>query len=191
LDISALSEQERTTLLQIARGAIAAELVPGSIAESPGALSQSLQAKRGCFVTLNKQGMLRGCIGTIAPVSPLVDAVAENARGAAFHDPRFPPLSIDELQETDIEISVLTVPRRLDFRDAEDLLAKLQPGVHGVVLSRGLLGATFLPQVWEQLPEKEMFLGFLCQKAGLQKDCWKAGDIEIKVYAVEHFSDLK
>jgi AmmeMemoRadiSam system protein A len=148
-----------------------------------------LRENRGCFVSLHQHGNLRGCIGTIEPEQPLLDGVEANALNAAFRDPRFAPLEVKELTTTDIEISVLTVPRKLAFKDSEDLKAQLKPGVHGVILSKGWQRATFLPQVWEQLPDKEMFLKHLCQKAGLGSNCWKDTAIEVEVYEAEVFSE--
>jgi len=184
-----LAEADRAFLLQLARSTIAAELKKGKVAVRPDPLPPVLGQKRGCFVTLHKKGMLRGCIGTIEPVTPLVDGIAENAINAAFRDPRFPPLSPEEYDVVDVEVSLLTVPEILEFHDGNDLLEKLKPGVHGVILSKGWHRATFLPQVWDQLPDKVTFLQHLCQKAGMGKDCWNDPDLEVQVYTAEHFSE--
>jgi len=133
--------------------------------------------------------MLRGCIGTIEPIQPLTDGVVDNALNAAFRDPRFPPLSPEEYDDVDVEVSLLTVPEILEFHDSNDLLDKLQPGVHGVILSKGWHRATFLPQVWDQLPDKITFIEHLCQKAGMGNDCWKDSGVEVRVYTAEHFSE--
>jgi AmmeMemoRadiSam system protein A len=148
-----------------------------------------LNEKKGCFVTLHKKGELRGCIGTIEPSTSLILAVEDNALNAAFRDPRFPSLKANELPDVELEISVLTRPRVLEYQDVNELKAKLKPGIHGVILSKDWRSATFLPQVWDQLPDPEVFLGHLCQKAGLQDTCWKNKDIIIKVYEVEYFSE--
>jgi AmmeMemoRadiSam system protein A len=187
--MSDLSSQDRKRLLQIARSSIAAELGETEPADRPPSPSPPLQQPQGCFVTLQKSGALRGCIGTLEPKTPLIDAVAENAKNAAFHDPRFSPLTKEELGSVDIEISRLTVPVKLEFGSPEELLERLKPGVHGVILSRGWRRATFLPQVWDQLPDKIRFLEHLCQKAGMGGGCWKATDLSIQVYEVEHFSE--
>jgi AmmeMemoRadiSam system protein A len=187
--MAALTDNDRKTLLKLARSVLAAELFKGSQIERPQDISEALKENRGCFVTLHKEGMLRGCIGTIEPVRSLVSNVEENALNAAFRDPRFPPLEADELPAVEIEISVLTVPAIIAYQDAEDLKQKLQPGVHGVIISKDWHSATFLPQVWEQLPDKEVFLEHLCQKAGMQKNCWKDKDITLKVYKAEYFSE--
>ncbi|MBW2100218.1 MAG: AmmeMemoRadiSam system protein A, partial [Deltaproteobacteria bacterium] len=149
----------------------------------------SLMEHRGCFVTLHKNCELRGCIGNIEPISSLAEGVKQNAINAAFKDPRFPPLKKDELPDVTIEISVLTIPRVIDFEDGEDLKRKLQPGIHGVILSKGFCCATFLPQVWEQLPDKEIFLEHLCQKGGLGKKSWQNTETTVKVYEAECFSE--
>ena len=187
--MSALSDKEKDALLKLARSAITSELDPSAKIERPDELSPVLVEKRGCFVTLHKSGNLRGCIGIIEPEKSLLAAVEENALHAAFRDPRFSPLQSDELPEIDIEISMLSVPKALDFKDAEDLKAKLKPGVHGVILAQGLRRATFLPQVWEQLPSPDDFLGHLSLKAGLKRTGWKDEKTTIEVYQAEYFSE--
>ncbi|MGE0083767.1 MAG: AmmeMemoRadiSam system protein A [Desulfococcaceae bacterium] len=189
--MSKLKEEDRKYLLKMARSVIASKLMPGTHAEDSPALSAAIREKQGCFVTLHKKGMLRGCIGTLEPVQPLADAVRENALHSAFHDSRFPPVTAEELPDIDIEISVLTVPEPLPYTDGDDLKAKLKPGVHGVILSKGAQRSTFLPQVWEQLPDPEIFLSHLCQKGGMRKDCWKKGDADVKIYEVFHFSEQR
>ena len=144
---------------------------------------------RGCFVSLHKKKALRGCIGIIEPVAALIDGIQDNAVNAAFRDPRFPPLEEQELGEVEIEISVLTQPEPLEFSGPQDLLAQLKPGVHGVILAKAGRRATFLPQVWAQLPQKERFLESLCLKAGMKKDCWNDHAVEVQVYEVECFSE--
>ncbi len=186
--MSTLTGEDKDILLKLARSAIDAELINNKKVERPGDISPALKEKRGCFVTLHKNGMLRGCIGTIEPAKSLVSAVEENALNAAFRDPRFPPLNKDELSFIDIEISVLTIPEILDFKDGEDLKRKLKPGIHGVILSRGWQNATFLPQVWKQLPDKKAFLEHLCQKAGMERACWQDKETIVKVYEAEYFS---
>lgn len=144
---------------------------------------------RGCFVTLHKNGNLRGCIGIIEPVCPLSEAVKMNALNAAFDDPRFFPLQSEEFDEIDLEISVLTVPCVLEYSGSEDLLKKLIPGKHGVIISKGFRKATFLPQVWDQLPDPVQFLKHLCSKAGLPVFSWKESDFQVQIYEAEVFSE--
>lgn len=182
--------EEQQVLLKAARLAISALL--GADCHPPEATADTLPAlmeTHGCFVTLHKAGKLRGCIGTIEPANALIINVKDNATKAAFSDPRFPPVTAEELPEIEIEISVLTVPKLLDYTDAEDLLRKLEPGVHGVILSQGWHAATFLPQVWAQLPRKESFLSNLCVKAGLPQTAWKDKKTHVKVYEVTYFSE--
>jgi AmmeMemoRadiSam system protein A len=119
----------------------------------------------------------------------LIDCVEENSLNSAFCDPRFPPLTLEELPDIEIEISVLTVPRRIEFVDGEDLKNKLKPCIHGVILSRGSRRSTFLPQVWEQLPDKELFLDHLCQKGNMGKKSWMDKETIVMVYEVEYFSE--
>ena len=187
--MTALSGEEKKVLLEQARLVIAAELKGGGTPRKPEGVSAKLKQKQGCFVTLHKKRALRGCIGTIEPITPLLDCVRENAFNAAFRDPRFPQVQGHELPEIDIEISVLSVPQTLTFKDGEDLKNQLEPGVHGVIISRSFQRATFLPQVWEQLPDKEEFLNHLCQKGGMPKKAWKDKDTVVKVYEVEYFSE--
>jgi len=184
-----LTDQDRRVLLKLARSTVAAKLAADSPAANSAAASPALAEKRGCFVTLHKKGMLRGCIGTIEPVESLLANVEENALNAAFRDPRFPPLKRDELPLVTFEVSVLSVPQVLDYDDAVDLLSKLKPGIHGVILERGWQRATFLPQVWQQLPDKKAFLENLCQKAGMARSAWKQGDLTVKIYQAEYFSE--
>lgn len=189
IEMSTLTKADKTFLVQFARSVIEEALEAGSRLATPEHSSDAIFDKRGCFVTLHKKGNLRGCIGTIEPEHALIQGIEENARNSAFRDPRFPPLKKDELAAIKVEVSVLTVPQELSFSDAEDLKAKLKPGVHGVILSRGWQRSTFLPQVWDQLPDKETFLNHLCQKAGLAKHCWQDPETVVEVYQAEYFSE--
>ena len=143
----------------------------------------------GVFVTLKLAGGLRGCIGSLVGTESIVDGVRANSLKAAFGDPRFSPLSPEDFAQVRIEVSVLTPMQPLSYRDDADLLAKLRPGRDGVLLEKGGLGATFLPQVWEQLPEPERFLEHLCLKAGLAATAWRQGDLAVKVYQVQAFAE--
>ena len=184
-DSSALGASDKSLLLQLARSSIKSYL-DGKPLSHPK-IPDSLMAKQGAFVTLKIGGGLRGCIGHIHPVEPLYKAVIDNAVNAAFHDPRFPPLSKEELKDIDIEVSVLSVPKPLPFKSPDDLLKKLRPDIDGVILKKGHAASTFLPQVWDDLPDKLEFLQHLSIKAGLPKDAWK--ESEIQVYQAEHFSE--
>ena len=180
---------DQAFLLSLARHEIAAMLKSREDLQRPDSLSSALFENQGCFVTLHQNQELRGCIGTIEPEQALIDNVSENATNAAFRDPRFSPLTLKELDTIEIEISVLTLPEELIFKNGEDLKRQLEPGVHGVILSRDWHRSTFLPQVWEQLPEKEMFLKHLCLKGGMGGDCWKSTDTKVEVYSASYFSE--
>ena len=119
----------------------------------------------------------------------ILEGIRNNAVNAAFHDPRFPPLSKNELDQVDIEISLLTRPEPLEFTDSGDLLAKLRPGVDGLIVRKGPYSATFLPQVWEQLPDKKSFLSHLCAKAGLSPEEWQRPGLEVMIYQVQYFEE--
>ena len=191
MDTEKLSSAEKITLLNVARSSIELTLRGEKLPPLNQADQQTplLQAEGASFVTLTIRDRLRGCIGTLQAYQPLIEDVREHAIAAALHDYRFPPLSLAELPETDIEISRLTAPRPLDYADAEDLLAKLRPKIDGVVLKDGFRQATFLPQVWEQLPNAPEFLSHLCQKMGARADLWRHKKLQVSVYQVEEFSE--
>jgi len=187
---SGLTPQDRTYLLRLARKTVESA-VRGREIERPETtgLGPALTGLTGCFVTLKREGRLRGCIGHIFPQEPLVHAVVGNAVRAALRDPRFPPVAPAELERIEIEVSVLTVPQPLEFRSPEELLAKLRPRVDGVVLQVGRSQSTYLPQVWEQIPDKETFLGELSLKAGLDRLAWKSPQATVLVYQVDAFEE--
>lgn len=187
----AYSKDEQFILLKTAKSAIESALFPNISMWRPESVPVNLEKKQGCFVTLHKKGDLRGCIGSIEPAGPLIQCVEANAYNAAFRDPRFPPLSKEEFYLTDIEVSVLTRPKPLDFSDWHDLKQKLVPGKHGVILSRNMKSATFLPQVWNQLPDAESFLSHLCMKAMLEPECYKNPETRIQVYEAFYFQETK
>jgi AmmeMemoRadiSam system protein A len=132
-----------------------------------------LLEERASFVTLKIDGNLRGCIGSILPRMPLIDDVIYNAKQAAFNDPRFPPLTPSEYEKIHIEVSILTIPKKLEYEDEKDLKRKIVPKRDGVILSLADKQATFLPSVWDELPLFEIFFGHLCMKAGMNGDCLK------------------
>lgn len=157
--------------------------------ESASCNDEELNKVQGTFVTLTIASNLRGCIGQIIPEDSVIETVKDNALSAAFADPRFEPLQDGEFSKMDIEISVLTYPQLIKYKDVNELLGLLQPNIHGVILRKGQRSATFLPQVWEDLPSKEEFLSHLSMKAGLAHDAWRKGDLTIHVYTVEHFEE--
>lgn len=138
-----------------------------------------LQEKGASFVTLTQNQKLRGCIGTLEAHRPLLLDVKANAQAAAFLDPRFSPLTEAELAYTKIEISLLSAMQAMAFANEHDALAQLQPGIDGIVFEFGRYRSTFLPQVWEQLPDANLFMAHLKHKAGLRPEFW---DDEVKLY---------
>ena len=185
-----LAAAERKFLLDLARRTLVRVAAGGELPEVPEKeLSPKLAEKQACFVTLTKDGALRGCIGHLTAMEPLHRAVAENARNAALRDPRFLPVKPDEVDKIKIEISVLTEPQPLPFSSPEDLLSKLHPNEDGVLLHIGPRTATFLPQVWAQLPDKVKFLEHLSQKAGCEPSAWRGKDVSVSIYHVECFEE--
>ncbi|MDP2432033.1 MAG: AmmeMemoRadiSam system protein A [Pseudomonadota bacterium] len=179
------SEEQGRLLTTLARAAIAREF-DRSVAASPH--PDWLMAPGAVFVTLTEAGRLRGCIGSLEAHRPLGEDVEHNARAAAFHDPRFPPLAPAELPSLRVEVSVLTPATPMAFTDEDDALAQLRPGVDGLILEHGYHRSTFLPQVWEQLPDPRQFMSHLKQKAGLSGDFW-AKDLRLSRYGVEKFKE--
>ncbi|MEE4136061.1 MAG: AmmeMemoRadiSam system protein A [Desulforhopalus sp.] len=175
-------------LLRLARQAIAGKLGlgrPDAQPLRPPGEDQLFHEPAAVFVTLHLAEKLRGCIGHLEPVGPLWQSVRDNAINAAFHDSRFAPLSTEELTRVRLEISILSKPRQCSYRNPEELLDLLQPDKDGVILRSGRSGATFLPQVWQQLPDPALFLGQLCRKAGLPENTWQQGGVQILTYRVE------
>jgi len=163
-----LGPEQRSLLLGIARASIRHGLAHGRpLPVDPDALAPELAAVRGAFVTLTRQGRLRGCVGRTRPFRPLGEDLADLAFGAAFQDPRFPPVTAGELGDLEIHLSLLTVPEPLAFTSDADLMAQLVPGEDGLILESPRHQGVFLPSVWESLPEPMDFLGRLKAKAGL------------------------
>lgn len=187
--LTSLSAEQRQTLLQVARRSIAHGLAQGvPLTVDPTEFDPALQAVRASFVTLERHGDLRGCIGHLEAEQALVADVAENAFSAAFRDPRFPPLSASELPELSVHISVLTPAEPLQFKDEADLLAQLHPGEDGLILTDGPNRGTFLPSVWESLPDPADFFRQLKRKAGLTTDHWSRS-LRVSRYRTESFGD--
>ena len=185
-----LTDQERIYLLQLARQTIGNALrgpQPPSIVLAD--LTPALRGFGASFVTLTLHGHLRGCIGTLTAYQPLAQDVRQRAYQAAFEDYRFPSMTDAEFQQIAIEISRLTAPLDLVYDSPDGLLTTLTPGVDGVVLRDGLRSATFLPQVWEELPWPQDFLSQLCLKAGLPPEAWQNLDLELFEYQVESFQE--
>jgi AmmeMemoRadiSam system protein A len=187
-----LSEPEQELLLGLARKTIYSKLKGSPLPAIP-LYSDTLARPSGCFVTLNLDGKLRGCIGTILPKEPLATAVQHYALAAAFEDKRFRPVTLEELASIEIEVSAISVPAKAEYRDRQDLLDKLTPGVHGVLLTHvGGKRATFLPQVWGQFPDKATFLTALCRKGGIPPAAWEdPAQTTIELYESFDFKDKR
>lgn len=172
-------------LLPIARASIASALGRPHTAPED---AHWLRAPGACFITLRQGERLRGCIGTLRAHRPLLDDVKANALAAAFRDPRFKPLLVDELELTQVEVSLLSPLESLSFAHEQDALSQLRPQVDGIVFEYGHHQSTFLPQVWEDLPQPDDFLAQLKYKAGLPPDFW---DLEVKLtrYTVSKWSE--
>jgi len=180
-----LHPETSTTLLPLARATIAWELGrPQSADES----APCLQAPGACFVTLTQQGELRGCIGSLEAHRTLLADVKANALAAAFRDPRFAPLAVHELDRTEIEISLLSPMQALTFDSETEALAQLRPGIDGLVFEFGAQRSTFLPQVWEQLPDVQDFMAQLKRKAGLPASFWH-GEVRLQRYTVAKWKE--
>lgn len=178
-----LNEKERTFLLQLARNTIS-KTATGKTPEPPEYFSETLSHKLGVFVTLHKFGELRGCIGFIEGIRPLQDAVIEMAQSAAFNDPRFAPVTSDEIDDLDLEISVLSPVEEVSNVD------DIEIGRHGLIIEQGFYKGLLLPQVaTENNWDKTEFLQHTCQKSGLSMDAWQDEKTKIYAFSAEIFSE--
>ncbi|MBU0532136.1 AmmeMemoRadiSam system protein A [Candidatus Micrarchaeota archaeon] len=185
------SSEEKEFMLKTARMAIkhyleTSETLEIKASELP---SQKLTEDGACFVTLHYNDQLRGCIGSLEAHRPIIMDIIENALASAFGDPRFPMLTKIEFPKIKISISVLTKPEPLPINGPDDLLNKLVPKKHGLILEKDFHRATFLPAVWDEIPDKEEFLNHLSMKAGLPPNGWKDKDVTYKIYESEEFSE--
>jgi AmmeMemoRadiSam system protein A len=185
-----LTTEEKDTLLNLARqalemGVCGQKLLPLELESMP----PRLREQGASFVTLTIDGKLRGCIGALEPYQSLADDVREHAVAAALQDYRFSDVKPDELPQIEIEVSRLTVPVPLAYETPEELLNKLRPGIDGVLLRDGERRATFLPQVWEKIPDPAEFLDNLCYKMGAPADLWRKKHLEVSIYQVEEFHE--
>ncbi|GIW96995.1 MAG: hypothetical protein KatS3mg111_0328 [Pirellulaceae bacterium] len=168
-----LTEEDRQTLLETARAAIRFGLVnKHMLPVDARGYPRTLQQEAATFVTLYRHGQLRGCIGTVVPVRPLIEDVAINAYHAAFDDPRFPPLRLEEFDAVRISISVLSPLMPMEFASEDDLLRQIRPGTEGLLLEYGSHRGILLPIVWKALPDRDLFWRQLKLKAGLPPDFW-------------------
>ncbi|MCE7861343.1 MAG: AmmeMemoRadiSam system protein A [Chloroflexi bacterium CFX2] len=186
-----LTDGEKRTLLRLAREAIEYAVRGKKLQPlDPGSLTPSLLEKGASFVTLTIRGDLRGCIGALEAYQPLAEDVREHAISAAMDDPRFPPVTESELSGIHIEVSRLTAPQELEYSTGEDLMRKLRPHIDGVILKHGFNKATFLPQVWEKIPDPAEFLDQLCYKMGERSNLWRNTRLQVYTYQVEEFHEL-
>ena len=189
-----VSEEQGRLLIRLARQTIARRLdqpLAGEDAAIRAGADPALRRPSGTFVTLKINGQLRGCIGSLEPREAIFESVRSNAINAAFRDWRFSSLKVDELEKVQIEVSILTPPAPLAYRNADELKALLRPGIDGLIIRKAHHSATFLPQVWEQLPRVEDFLSHLCRKAGMAADAWRQGDLVVQTYQVAAFEETK
>jgi len=187
-----LSLDEQKLVLGLARARLCQAVTGEPALETlEDELSPALKGDAACFVTLTKNGVLRGCIlDSFTPHEPLYKNVLRNVVLAATSDPRFPQVQPSEVDDITIEISVLDHPHPLAFSGPDDLVSKLVPGRDGVILTTRYGKSTYLPQVWDDLPDQEQFLSSLCQKQGAPADCWRNDPtIKIEIYHVFHFAE--
>jgi AmmeMemoRadiSam system protein A len=185
-----LTHEERQILLRTARdvirGVLINEKVPlVDLSEYP----QCMVEKGACFITITKDGILRGCVGSIEAIQPLIHDVQNRAQAAAFQDYRFPPLTLTELDEIKIEISRLTPPVKLKYQDPLELPKLLRPHLDGLILGYQGRRATFLPQVWDKLSSPDSFLDRLCLKMGQEQSLWRRVIMDAEIYQVEKFAE--
>lgn len=172
-----LLKTARETLLRVAAGQALSDI---DLAQ----LSPALIAERACFVTLRQHhnGELRGCTGTLLARYPLIQEVVASTQQSALHDPRFMPVQAAEVPHLHIEISILTPMQALAYTSPDDLISRLRPEIDGVTLVYGEHRATFLPQVWERIPDPTLFLSMLTQKMGLVPDAWRKLPLTVYTY---------
>jgi AmmeMemoRadiSam system protein A len=185
-----LTDEEKQILLHLAREAMELRVRGKKLpALDVNSLTPHLRENGASFVTLTIHDELRGCIGALEAYQPLAEDVREHAIAAALEDPRFPPVDQSELSRIQLEVSRLTAPRLLEYSSAEDLLIKLNPHVDGVILKDGRRRATFLPQVWAQIPNPVNFLDHLCSKMGARSNLWRDTKLQVYIYQVEEFRE--
>lgn len=183
-----MTRENQKVLLQLARAAIGNTLnrPPQDLQKF---IKKEFKEKRGIFVTLHLDGNLKGCIGHLDAADSIYNNVVYLSRAAAFHDVRFSPLTEDEFNRVKIEISILSIPKKLKEDNTENMVNSLRPGVDGVILKIGSRSATFLPQVWDQLPDRKSFMDHLCIKVGVAGYDWLNTPIELSIYQVECFNE--
>lgn len=186
-----LTIEEQTILLRLAREAMECGVKGQALPPlDESSLPPKLKEDGSSFITLTVRAELRGCIGSLEPHQPLAQDVREHAVAAALKDPRFPPVSEEELDSIKIEVSQLTRPIPLEYNDADDLLSKLCPHLDGVVVRDDpYRRATFLPQVWEKISDPAEFMSNLCYKMGVDPNLWRMKHLDVLIYRVEEFHE--
>lgn len=186
---AALTPAELDTLGQVAIRAVRSSVIEHRRWQpDPTECTQPLRAPGAAFVTLRRDGRLRGCIGSLEATQPLVVCVADRARAAALDDPRFAPVTPDELIDIEVEVSVLSEPESMDVHSYDELLRTVQPGVDGLIVELGSRRATLLPSVWDDLPDPDGFIAALWRKAGLQPRAWTR-DTRVRRYRAQHWPE--
>jgi AmmeMemoRadiSam system protein A len=177
-------------MLSLARQAVEASVMSTAMPMlNLNAVPEYLCEPRACFVTLYKNGELRGCTGVLVARSPLLQEIIHTSTQTALADPRFTPVQPDEVSALNVEISILTPPVRISISSPSDILKRIRPGIDGVTLIKGPYRATFLPQVWERVPEPTAFLDLLCQKMGLPRRAWLFTLMDVETYQAEEISE--
>jgi hypothetical protein len=183
-----VSEEEGKFLVKLAREAIESYVKDKNWIDIPEDIPEILKEDMGVFVTLNKDGMLRGCIGYPEPIKPLINALVEVAVSAAVNDPRFPPVTQNELNDLEVEVSVLTKPELIEVKKPEEYMDKIKIGEDGLIMERGPYRGLLLPQVAVELGwNVEEFLYNTCVKAGLTADCWLFNDVKVYKFGSQIF----
>jgi len=181
-----LTPTELAALAEVAERSVHLAVCDGrTFVPDPTCYPPSLREPGAVFVTLRRDGRLMGCIGTLAPISPLVVAVADRARAAAFDDPRFPGIRPVDLLGLEVSVSVLSAPQPIAVQSYAELLHTVQPGVDGLIVDSGIHRATLLPSVWEEIDDPRAFVAVLWRKAGLEPGQWPVG-IRLSRYTAQH-----
>jgi AmmeMemoRadiSam system protein A len=188
--IELVNQQNQKFLLTLARQALETYVRSGkTIHPDTGQLNDEVVRQGATFVTLHKHHQLRGCIGTLLAYQTIYEDVIEHAIAAGTQDYRFPRVQENELADLHYEISILSNPSPITYSSPEDLLNQLRIGIDGVVISSGFQRATFLPQVWDSLPDKEEFMNQLCRKMGVRANAWRNSKYDISLYQVQEFAE--
>lgn len=185
-----MSEDEALIAVRLARNAVESELLRSPLARIEQ-LPQEFADLGAVFVTIKSKddGALRGCIGSLIAHRSLYDDIIANAKASAFQDPRFPPMIKEELAFIKFELSLLSAPKKIIYNNAEDLLSKINQYMDGIIIKYHDSQATFLPSVWSELPQKEIFLARLCEKARLPRDFWTSGALEVYSYQAQKIDE--